>query len=221
MKKIMSLVLALALVLSMGVTVFAEENSGSTTVTDPTDPANNSKDIDVTAGYTAPSYTVASTVYHVVVAWEKSGTITYAGNQYYYDWKVDENNFGYVKDDTKSTNAGWKVDNATVAITVTNKSNAAIKATCSAPAAKTDTGVTGIEGHYGDGTAQTAELKLESAAPATVGPDATEEQLKGTVREGNATYTITDVKGAISQTDIVIGTISVTIAKDTTSNSEG
>lgn len=216
----MSLVLALALVLSMGVTVFAEESTNPTTVTND-EIENNNTNIDVTAGYTAPTYSTGATVYHVVVAWEKTGTITYAGNQYYYDWKVDENNFGYVKNDTKSTNAGWKVDNATVAITVTNKSNAAIKATCSAPAAKTDTGVTGIEGHYGDGTAQTAELKLGSAAPATVGPDITEEQLKGTVREGNATYTITDVKGAISQTDIVIGTISVTIAKDTTSNSEG
>lgn len=212
MKKIMSLVLALALVLSMGVTVFAAGNSGSTTVTDPADTEHNSESIDVTAGYTAPTYSTGATVYHVVVAWEKTGTITYAGNQYYYDWKVDENNFGYVKDDTKSTNAGWKVDNATVAITVTNKSNAAITATCSAPAAKTDTGVTAIEGHYGDGTAQTAELNLKSAAPETVGPNTTENQLKGTAQEGNATYTITDVKGAISQTDIVIGTITVSIS---------
>lgn len=212
MKKIMSLVLALALVLSMGVTVFADENSGSTTVTDPTDAANNSESIDVTAGYTAPTYNTGDKVYHVVVAWEKTGTITYAGNQYRYDWKVDDNNFGYVKDEKNSTEAGWTVNNATVAITVTNKSNAAIKATCGAPVAKTDTGVTGIEGHYGDGTDQTAELELKSAAPATVGPDTTEDQLKGTAQEGKATYTITDVKGAISQTDIVIGTITVSIS---------
>ena len=214
MKKIMSLVLALALVLSMGVTVFATGNSGSTTVTDPTDTEHNSESIDVTAGYTAPTYSTGATVYHVVVAWEKTGTITYAGNQYYYDWKVDDNNFGYVKNDGKSTDAGWTVKNATVAITVTNKSNAAITAICGAPVAKNDTGVTGIEGHYGDGTEQTtATLELDSAAPATVGPDTTEDQLKGTAKEGKATYTITDVKGAISQTDIVIGTISVTIAK--------
>ena len=214
MKKIMSLVLALALVLSMGVTVFAAGDSGSITVTDPTDTEHNSKSIDVTAGYTAAKYDTGATVYHVVVAWEKTGTITYAGNQYYYDWKVDDNNFGYVKNDEKSTDAGWTVKNATVAITVTNKSNAAITATCGAPVAKNDTGVAGIEGHYGDGTEQTtATLELNSAAPATVGPDTTEDQLKGTAKEGKATYTITDVKGAISQTDIVIGTISVTIAK--------
>lgn len=209
MKKIMSLVLALALVLSMGVTVFAAGDSGSITVTDPTDTEHNSESIDVTAGYTAAKYDTGATVYHVVVAWEKSGTITYAGNQYYYDWKVDENNFGYVKDDTKSTNAGWKVDNATVAITVTNKSNAAIKATCSAPAAKTDTGVTGIEGHYDDGTAQTAELKLESAAPKITGPN---DSLTGTEQKASATYTITGVNGTIGEAG-VIATISVTIAK--------
>ena len=211
MKKIMSLVLALALVLSMGVTVFAAENSGSTTVTDPTDTAHNSESIDVTAGYTAAKYDTGATVYHVVVAWEKTGTITYAGNQYYYDWTVDDNNFGYVKNDGKSTDAGWTVKNATVAITVTNKSNAAITATCGAPVAKNDTGVTGIEGHYGNGTDQTAELNLESAAPATVGPETTEEQLKGTAKEGKATYTITGVNGTISQDNVVIGTITVSI----------
>lgn len=220
MKKIMSLVLALALVLSMGVTVFAEEHSGSTTVTDPANPENNSKSINVTAGYTAPSYTVEKTVYHVVVAWQKSGTIKYVGDNFTYTWNPETGDNGeYTKNGTA---AHWEVSpDAKVAITVTNKSNAAITATCGAPAAKTDTGVTGIEGHYGDTTDQTAELKLESAAPATVGPNTTEEQLKGTVRKGNATYTITGVNGAISQDNVVIATISVTIAKDTTSNSEG
>ena len=72
MKKIMSLVLALALVLSMGVTVFAAESTNPTTVKSE-DIDNNQTNIDVTAGYTAPSYTVASTVYHVVVAWEIRG----------------------------------------------------------------------------------------------------------------------------------------------------
>ena len=209
MKKIMSLVLALALVLSMGVTVFAAESTNPTTVKSE-DIDNNQTNIDVTAGYTAPSYTVASTVYHVVVAWEKSGTINYVGDNFTYTWNPETGDNGeYTKNGTA---AHWEVSaDAKVAITVTNKSNAAITATCGAPAAKTETGVTGIEGHYDDGTAQTAELKLESAAPATVGPDTTEEQLKGTVQEGKATYTITGVNGAISQDNVVIGTITVSI----------
>ena len=205
----MSLVLALALVLSMGVTVFAAESTNPTTVKSE-DIDNNQTNIDVTAGYTAPSYTVASTVYHVVVAWEKSGTINYVGDNFTYTWNPETGDNGeYTKNGTA---AHWEVSaDAKVAITVTNKSNAAITATCGAPAAKTETGVTGIEGHYDDGTAQTAELKLESAAPATVGPDTTEEQLKGTVQEGKATYTITGVNGAISQDNVVIGTITVSI----------
>ena len=205
----MSLVLALALVLSMGVTVFAAENSGSTIVTDPTDTEHNSESIDVTAGYTAAKYDTGATVYHVVVAWEKTGTITYAGNQYYYDWKVDDNNFGYVKNDEKSTDAGWTVKNATVAITVTNKSNAAITATCGAPAVAIGT-VTGIAGHYGtDESATEAKLDLESAAPTITGPN---DGLTGTEQKASATYTITSVNGTIDKAG-VIGTIRVTIAK--------
>lgn len=210
MKKIMSLVLALALVLSMGVTVFAAESTNPTTVKNE-DIDNNNTNIEVTAGYDAPSYTVASTVYHVVVAWEKSGTIKYVGDKFTYTWNPETGDNGaYTKNGTA---AHWEVSSdAKVAITVTNKSNAAITATCGAPAAKTDTGVTGIEGHYGNGTDQTAELNLESAAPATVGPETTEEQLKGTAKEGNATYTITGVDGTISRDNVVIGTITVSIS---------
>lgn len=210
MKKIMSLVLALALVLSMGVTVFAAESTNPTTVKNE-DIDNNNTNIEVTAGYTAPSYTVASTVYHVVVAWEKSGTIKYVGDNFTYTWNPETGDNGeYTKNGTA---AHWEVSSdAKVAITVTNKSNAAITATCGAPAAKTDTGVTSITGHYGeDESATKAELNLDSAAPATVGPDTTEDQLKGTEQKASATYTITGVNGTISQDNVVIGTITVSI----------
>ena len=88
MKKIMSLVLALALVLSMGVTVFAAESTNPTTVTND-EIENNNTNIDVTAGYTAPSYAVAGTVYHVVVAWQKSGTVKYVGDNFTYTWNPE------------------------------------------------------------------------------------------------------------------------------------
>lgn len=203
----MSLVLALALVLSMGVTVFAAESTNPTTVTND-EIENNNTNIDVTAGYTAPSYAVAGTVYHVVVAWQKSGTVKYVGDNFTYTWNPETGDNGaYTK---TGTAAHWEVSaDAKVAITVTNKSNAAITATCGAPAVAIGT-VTGIVGHYGDGTDQTAELNLESAAPATVGPDATEDQLKGTERKDSATYTITGVDGTITGAG-TIATINVTI----------
>lgn len=203
MKKIMSLVLALALVLSMGVTVFAEENSGSTTVTDPTDPANNSKDINVTAGYTAPTYKSAGTVYHVVIGWKQSGTITYTGAKNVYKWTVSDNDNGkYVKDETESKEAGWNVSGAAVAITVTNKSNAAITATCAVP--KGESGIT-VTGDY---DAPNGKLVLDSAAPAE---SDLPTRLEGTKQEATATYTITDVKGSINGDKATIATISVTI----------
>lgn len=202
MKKIMSLVLALALVLSMGVTVFADENSGSTTVTDPADPANNSKDINVTAGYTKPSHTVEGIVYHVVVAWSQTGTITYTGDQYTYTWNPSEGDYG--RYDETGEAAHWTVTDAKVAITVTNKSNAAITATCDAP--KEETGIT-VTGKYDADS--NGKLVLDSAAPAESELPTT---LNGTERTATATYTITNVDGTITGAG-KIATISVTIAK--------
>lgn len=202
MKKIMSLVLALALVLSMGVTVFAEENSGSTTVTDPTDSANNSKDINVTAGYTEPKYTVDGTVYHVVVAWSQTGTITYTGDQYTYTWKPGEGNYG--RYDKTGEAAHWTVTDAKVAITVTNKSNAAITATCAEPKKVGNVTVTGSYDATSNG-----QLELESAAPAESELPTT---LNGTERTATATYTITKVDGKIGSDNAVIATINVSIS---------
>ena len=202
MKKIMSLVLALALVLSMGVTVFAEENSGSTTVTDPTDPANNSKNIDVTAGYTAPTYS-AATVYHVVIGWQQTGTITYKDASYTYTWNAEQTKY---ETPTEAKTAAWTVSGAAVEITVTNKSNAAITATCAAPAA--GAGITTFTGHYGDGTAQKAVLECDSAAPATITPN----DLEGKAVSKTATYTITNVDGKIGSDNVVIATIKVSIS---------
>ena len=207
MKKIMSLVLALALVLSMGVTVFAAESTNPTTVKSE-DIDNNQTNIDVTAGYEKPSYTVVSTVYHVVVAWEKSGTIKYVGDKFTYTWNPETGDNGAYKKTGDA--AHWEVSaDAKVAITVTNKSNAAITATCGAPASAIDT-VTSIAGHYGtDESATEAKLKLESAAPEITGPN---DGLTGTEQKKSATYTITGVNGTISQDNVVIGTITVSIS---------
>ena len=197
MKKIMSLVLALALVLSMGVTVFAEESATVETVP-------GSKDVNVTAGYTAPTYKSAGTVYHVVIGWEQTGTITYTGDQYTYTWKPNDGDYG--KYEQSGEAAHWTVTDAKVAITVTNKSNAAITATCAAPAA--GAGITTFTGHYGDGTDQEAVLECGSAAPATITPN----NLEGKEVSKTATYTITNVDGKISSDNAVIATINVSIS---------
>lgn len=203
MKKIMSLVLALALVLSMGVTVFAAESETVETVPD-------SKDINVTAGYEAPTYKSAGTVYHVVIGWQQTGTITYTDAKNVYNWTVSDGDNGqYVKDETKSTEAKWTVSDAAVEITVTNKSNAAIKATCGAPAVAGN--VTEVTGQYD--AASNGTLNLASAAPAE---SELPTNVRGTEQTATATYTITGVKGSINQDKAIIATITVSIAKPTT-----
>ena len=200
----MSLVLALALVLSMGVTVFAAENSGSTTVTDPTDTANNSKNVDVIAGYEAPTYKSAGTVYHVVIGWKQTGSITYKDASYTYTWNAEQTAY---ETQTETEKAKWTVTGAAVEITVTNKSNAAITATCAAPVAGSS--ITTFTGHYGDSDdQQEAKLECASAAPAKITP----ENLTGAETSDKATYTITNVDGKIGSNNAVIATINVSIS---------
>lgn len=193
MKKIMSLMLALALVLSMGVTVFAAES-------EPVETVPGSKDVNVTAGYTAPTYTVGGTVYHVVVAWAQTGTITYTGDQYTYTWKPGEGDYG--KYEKTGDAAHWTVTDAKVAITVTNKSNAPITATCAAP--KEETGIT-VTGSYDADS--NGKLVLESAAPSA---DKLPGTVEGTKQEATATYTISKVDGSITAAG-TIATINVKI----------
>ena len=197
MKKIMSLVLALALVLSMGVTVFAEES-------DPVKTVPGSKDVNVTADYVGPTHSSAGTVYYVVIGWQQTGTITYTDAQNVYNWTVsDKDNGQYVKDEEKSKAAKWTVSDAAVAITVTNKSNAPITATCAEPKKVGNVTVTGSYDATSNG-----QLELKSAAPAESELPTT---LNGTERTATATYTITGVDGTITGAG-TIATITVSIS---------
>ena len=198
MKKIMSLVLALTLVLSMGVTVFAAESTNPTTVKSE-DIDNNNTNIEVTAGYTAPTHTSAGEAYHVVISWEKGGNLSYTDATYEYTWKPESGaNGAYTK--AEKTPAKWNFDGAYVKITVTNKSNADITATCGDITGKNGVTVTGAYGTEGK------TLELESAAPKTI------TDLNGHEVTKSTTCTINNVSGAISQNDIVVATISVTIS---------
>lgn len=190
MKKILSMILALAMVMSLSVTVFAANPDTHTDV-------GGSSDVAITANYNGQSDTVG-TVYHVTVSWAQTGTITYTNAYATYTWnpaETGENAMQYVKSDAHD--AKWTCENAAVAITVVNRSNAAIQATCAAPVGVGS--VTGIAGSYDKNT-----LTLDSAAP-----EHTSEQT-GTPKMDTATYTITNVTGEISAND-TIATITVSI----------
>ena len=189
MKKVLSLIAALSLTLSMSATVFAAEETG---------PANEDlskgQDISITAAYEKGQDNIP-TVYHVTVSWNQTGTLVYNEDGDNLSW--NPNDLTYTR--TTVSTGKWDVGTGDAApkvnITVTNRSNAAVKASIDQVKAQGTLTVTGND---------SAPVKVESAA---------KEDLKapGEEQKGYLTYTITDVKGAITSTDTQIATLTVKI----------
>lgn len=184
MKKIISLLLALVMVMGLSVTAFADGNATQTTTPTTSDAA-------ITASYVSPDADYVHT-YKATVAWKQTGTIKYTDATTVYTWDTDK--LEYITSSNTENNK-WTVDNAKVAITVTNYSDLAITAKCADPAATGN--VKSISGEY-----DKSDLSLDSA------------YVKGGMSKATtdtATLSITDVKGTITQ-DGTIGNITVTLA---------
>lgn len=119
MKKVLSFVLALVMVLALSVTAFAENH----TYTDVTTPKKN--DVDVTAGYTAGSEAAGATTYKFNVSWEPTTDLKYVGEQAEYVWDVSDSANLHYRKDVKNNDAGWH-GSYVLDVTVTNYSNAAL-----------------------------------------------------------------------------------------------
>ena len=185
MKKVLSFVLALVMVLALSVTAFANGSDTKTNI-----PATSNASI--TASYETPDDSYVHT-YKATVAWQQTGTIKYTGATTVYTWDAD--NLEYITSSNTENNK-WTLENAKVAITVTNYSDQGITANCADPAATAP--VTNISGEY-----DKANLSLASA------------YVKGGTNEAKsdtATLTINDVQGKITTDGTVIGTITVTLA---------
>lgn len=120
MKKLVTLVLALALVLSIGTTALAD------TVTD----VDETRTIDVTAKYT--SSTTTGTVYYVQIDWDPM-TFTYTEKKTE-TWEPTNHSY--------STSATGSWDRTSSEVTVTNHSNVDVDVAMSYAAKATDIGVT-------------------------------------------------------------------------------
>ena len=180
MKKVLSLIAALSLTLSMSATVFAAETGPA--IGDVT--TNNTQDISITAQYEKGADKIP-TVYNVTVSWEKTGDLKYTVGSDTYAWQTGS--LTYEK--TPGTGV-WTGKTAQVDITVTNRSNAAVKASVSVTSSLTLT------------DEKPADVVVPTAAKGLT--ETGEAQSKGMV------YKITDVSGTIDQ-DTTIATLTVTI----------
>lgn len=196
MKKIISLLLALVMVMGLSVTAFAEPTSHDKD----TVPAKETASI--TAGYTGGSVT-HNDAYRINVTWASSGTIKYSDAVTIYNWSTKD--LKYVEDDT-STTAGWVCDKAAIKIDVTNYSSQGVKVSCAAPTI-TDNGVTAINGTYTGGQTSTV-LNLGTANNGNGTGGAGKETTDTT------TFSINSVEGKITEAG-TIGTITISIEKAT------
>ena len=196
MKKVLSFVLALVMVMALSVTAFAANgipNTGDGEFPGSTD------NIDITANFT-DNKDVVNHKYHVTVKWEPNVTISYSNGYTTYTWNTTETKY-----ETKATDAAWSVnEGANIKITVENRSDGAIKAECGKPMAVDGVNVN-IQGSYDN----------ESNGTLTIGSAAGENYTAGEMQHASATYTIENVSGSISQSG-TIATITVTVSADKT-----
>lgn len=183
MKKVLSLIAALSLTLSMSATVFAAEETGPAIEDLP-----QGQDISISATY-EKGENIVPTVYNVTVSWNQTGKLTYSVGSDTYDWQTDSLSYKKTPGEAK-----WDYTDAKVNITVTNKSNAKVKASIS----EVTNTVATFEGN------SSADVTVDSAA---INGLAT---TKGEPKTGTLTYTITKVDGAITETG-PIAKLTVTI----------
>ena len=184
MKKIMSLLLAVMMVLALSVTAFAADETFDSV-------PNSSTKGSINADYVEKETTKTINKYMVTINWKQTGTLRYKDDALVYTWNTTA-----LKYDVDGK-AGWTVTDAQVAIEVINKSDLPVKATCEAPVF--NTGLT-VEGEYADGV---SVLNLPSAA--TNGLTGA-----GAAQTLSATYKINSVDGSINA-EGEIGKITVSL----------
>lgn len=191
MKKIMSLVLALALVLSMGVTVFAEE-----TIVDNTT-GNGSKDIDVTAKYEAGDKAWGGEKYYVTISWSETNNLKYKDNTVTYNWNTTDMKY----EESKGADGAFTGTDV-ITVNVENKSNMAITATCAVKEAADYTMTTDYDDTNG------SSFDVDTNAPKNY----TDVSVVKAVTQGTS-VTISEVSGTAITADTKVATLTVTIAK--------
>ena len=244
MKKIISMVLALVMVMGLSVTAMAEDpnTTGNVTIINQSQTPYE-ETIKVPAKGNVAPFTTENETYYVIMDWSVESTLTYTVNNTDYKWNVYNVEKGTetlltgetpVKEKTATmgrydVNGKWS-GYANITVNVTNWSNVDITATpVWAPGIKTDDGANGVTKNIKiEGM---PEAKGQTITRADDGIDATNfattqvtnntatEIFKATIDNDKEDSTCKIVDGAIKNTaggySAIIGTLTVTIAKKT------
>lgn len=264
MKKIISLILALVMAMSLAVTAMAEDEqytSGQTVKIRDLTTDYTKNDITVPAKGSVAEFTNENPTYYVVMTWSVESTLTYTVNSTDYKWNVydvennklnndvDEPSSVVSKDEKLPTSAKYDVNGkwtgeATIKVDVTNWSNVDITAKTTWASGKVvedgtngvtkdivitglsdgDVGTTNIDradkgvtkdnyaGFVANANGENPAVKTENVFNKTIKTQASEDETPGVM--------LTD--GAIKDTgngyNAIIGTLTVTIAKNTTTS---
>lgn len=189
MKKFLIALLALAMMFALAVPVFAEPSEVS---------VPGSSSADVTAKYEAGNdgKDDIATVYLVTVDWKVDSTLKYSNGTTTYTWNADATKY-----DKTTEEDGW-FGSATVGITVTNKSNAAVSAKAEWA---NEAGITAACTFTGN------EIEVASAA---AGIDLSSDDLQGAPVSATITANVAaPTAGSISSDDAKVGAVTLTISK--------
>ena len=190
MKKVLSFVLALVMVLALSVTAFAVDPTPIQT-----EPENHTEFKDITADYTKESHTKGDTVYYFTITWTPNQTnnLAYTGEQATYVWNTDS--LSYTKATDGHVEAAWS-GSAGYSVELVNKSNAALKVTSA------------VENSYNLTLTKTgADEQTAASADATI--DFKDSTATGTEGKANYSWTFAANKDATAINETASGTVNV------------
>lgn len=187
MKKTISILLALVMVLALSIAAFADDDIPI---------ASGSESQAVTAQYVSGSVDEPGTIYYVTIEWNTDkNSLQYADASSNYQWNPETLTYS-----GESNAAGWSGE-AQYTVTVTNRSNAAVVAQASWES---------VEGITADCSYETGDtVTLISAADGiTPGDNAAGVEQKGSITANIGTPTA----GTIDDSSKTVGTLTVTLS---------